>query len=564
MKLDDYLCKYGRKDFEALVTEALSYSVYLLSLVPTDVEPHQVFEKAQPLIKFLSQRPSDEVLLFLKNDFKNHFKKSNLKIGNDVIDQIFKRIKKIRESECQEEKEVQLTSKDIERALENEAELISVHPAQDFKDDRMFFMGMLKGKIFVVTSEKQILNFDEGIEQGLLFEPMTANIYRFSNQGIRNFINSKSKACPYEIFNKIETHLSRHIYFKDECHAGFLALWIMGTYCFRIFHYYPYVWITAPKRSGKTRLIEVMAPLAFNGIHVLSTTMAVIFRDVHNNLRTLLIDEAEGFTKGDKESSKEFFSLLNGGFERSGSVQRTAKDKNGNYFVESFSSYSPKCFGGIAQIDSVLQDRVIKLPMIRKGKDEIIERYKQTSELSEFLKQTRDELYCFVLDFPNEIFNRYSSLGKIRGVEHLDNRELDIWEPIFVIANLVDDAGKSEFNLTELMKGFSKRSIDLKNSDDVAQDEITKIAGMFGNLLDDKRPKKLKSGENFYFAKMVHQYFKDSKEFDFFLTQNKLTQLLKPMGINSVQRRFEGGVRKRVYIFKLEEISGWINRYKVD
>jgi hypothetical protein len=238
-----------------------------------------------------------------------------------------------------------------------------------------------------------------------------------------------------------------------------------------------------------------------------------------------------------------------------------AKDSKGNFFIERFGSYSPKCFGCIKPIDSVLEERSIKISMVRKTKEEIVDRLKRSEELITFQRKTRDALYQFALTYATDIARRYNTEGGVRGVEHLNNRDLDIWEPLFVLANLIDDQSGGRSSLTAEMAEFSAKNIRLKGFDDVAQDELTKLLFVLNNLLKDQKPMLLQSGDRAYYASEVLKYFNAAKEFAFIPSQNRLTHMLKQANITSAQRRFAGRDRERVYIFNMEDLKGLIQRY---
>jgi hypothetical protein len=150
-----------------------------------------------------------------------------------------------------------------------------------------------------------------------------------------------------------------------------------------IFRYYPYVWLNAAKGSGKSLLMEVSSAIAFNGELMTSPTEAVIFRDVSGNRITMFIDEVEQLRKRDKEAFSSVISLLNVGFSKSGLVKRVEKNNNGGFDVKKYSAYSPKMFAGINEIDDVLQDRTVKIQLLRKKEDEEVERFKDRSEINE-------------------------------------------------------------------------------------------------------------------------------------------------------------------------------------
>jgi len=59
-------------------------------------------------------------------------------------------------------------------------------------------------------------------------------------------------------------------------------------------------------------------------------------------------------------------------------------DRSGRFVVKAYSAYSPKMFAGISEIDDVLQDRTVRIPLLRKKDDETVQRYKERVKLLSF------------------------------------------------------------------------------------------------------------------------------------------------------------------------------------
>ena len=111
------------------------------------------------------------------------------------------------------------------------------------------------------------------------------------------------------------------------------------------------------KGSGKTRLLNLIASMSFEGTLQNSMTDAVLFR----TKGTLCIDEAEGFGRKGKETLVE---LLNSGYKKGVIVSRMKKKKTPDgeeQVVESYSVYRPIAIANITGIDNVLGDRCIKI-----------------------------------------------------------------------------------------------------------------------------------------------------------------------------------------------------------
>jgi hypothetical protein len=97
------------------------------------------------------------------------------------------------------------------------------------------------------------------------------------------------------------------------------AVWIAHTRCFEASGQTPYLAISsAEKRSGKTRLLEVLELLVARPWLTGRVTAAVLARKVDAERPTLLLDESDAAFRGDKEYSETLRGLLNTGHRRGG------------------------------------------------------------------------------------------------------------------------------------------------------------------------------------------------------------------------------------------------------
>jgi hypothetical protein len=101
--------------------------------------------------------------------------------------------------------------------------------------------------------------------------------------------------------------------------ADAIALWITHTHCFDAAEQTPYLAISsAEKRSGKTRLLEVLELLVARPWLTGRVTAAVLARKVDAERPTLLLDESDAAFKGEKEYAEAPRGLLKTGHRRGG------------------------------------------------------------------------------------------------------------------------------------------------------------------------------------------------------------------------------------------------------
>jgi hypothetical protein len=149
--------------------------------------------------------------------------------------------------------------------------------------------------------------------------------------------------------------------------------------------------------------------------------------------------------------------------------------------------------------------------------------------------------------------------GIIRGLEHLNNRELDIWEPIFLLANAIDSVDKSG-DLVSQMTHLSKISMKDRQSDNASQNNTCKALAVIKIMLGELIPLSVENGVYVFDAAKTLDYFKKTEEFEWIEKATSLTRQLTRIKIRAEQRRLEGE-RRRVYLINKAEFEDLCERY---
>lgn len=557
--------KYGFDIKQAEVSKAdtllsedgLSKLEAKIKAIPQDTPKTKIPALIDPILKEIAGFNIAQADAILKHTVKEHFgfTLEDLKSYEKVL-------KAYRKEPKESEDKKQLSKSDLVEILHVEEGSRIVHPAQDFINGIMSFTVKIKDDPCIVTSDKRLFTFQNAKLESFILKHESVDTARFSYKGIGAFVEDKHSVSIPKLYCRVYEYIKLFIRFPDELYLSFIALWVMGTYIFMIFRYYPYVWLQAEKQSEKTLLMEILSPIAFNGEHIINPTESVIFRDISNNLITMFIDEVEQLRKRDKDTYGSLISLLNAGFNKSGVVKRTEGTGKGGFVVKAYSAYSPKMFAGINDIDDVLQDRTVRIPLLRKKDDEIVQRYKETADILELHRTLRDELYMFALTYAKKIAGIYYTQGDvIEGMSHLSNRELDIWEPVFLLAKIIDSQSGNT-GLTDMMEVLSKKSVEEKQSDSISQNEIYKLLNVVKVLLEDVSPIGEDGNIKVFDAKEVFEYFKKSEDYEWMEKRNALTSRLKRIKIKSEQKRI-GGEKKRVYIMDVTAFQDLCERFKI-
>jgi Protein of unknown function (DUF3631) len=214
-----------------------------------------------------------------------------------------------------------------------------------------------------------------------------------------------------------------------EAQADAITLWIAHTHVFDVFGITPYLAVTsAEKRSGKTRLLEVLELLIREALPTANISDAALFRVIDKRQPTLLVDEVDALFSN-KSPREELRGILNAGYRRGAVVHRMGGSNNTS--LHTFSVYCPKAFAGIGNcLPDTIADRSIPISLKRRTRAESVERFRLRDvegeghalrdRLTDWLEPQRDHLHASRPTLPDE----------------LDDRAQDVWEPLLAIADL--------------------------------------------------------------------------------------------------------------------------------
>ena len=210
-----------------------------------------------------------------------------------------------------------------------------------------------------------------------------------------------------------------------------LVLWVLHTHTLEAADVTPYLHITsAEKRSGKTRLLEVLGLLVARPWLTGRVTAAVLVRKVDAEQPTLLLDESDAAFKSGEEYAEALRGLLNTGHRRGG-TSSLCVGQGANITYKDFSTFGAKGIAGIGKLPDTVADRSIKIELKRRAANEVVQRFR--------LRKVKPEAAAL-----GERIKRWASanLEALKGTEpdlpdELNDRAQDAWEALFAIADLV-------------------------------------------------------------------------------------------------------------------------------
>jgi hypothetical protein len=233
-----------------------------------------------------------------------------------------------------------------------------------------------------------------------------------------------------ELVNKIAEHLRRYVVFPSSSQPLALALWVIHTYAIEAADTTPYPLITSPeKRSGKTRLLEVLELLVARAWRLAGASEAVLFRKIEKDTPTLLLDELDAVFGTYAEKTEPIRAVINAGNRRGGSVARCVPP---SHDVKDFHVFCPKALAGIdtGRLPETIRDRAIVIGLHRKA-GEPVERLRY--------RRARAEAQEIVTAIEKWV---EQNLEKLDGAEpdlpeELNDRAAEGWEPLLAIADAV-------------------------------------------------------------------------------------------------------------------------------
>jgi len=268
-------------------------------------------------------------------------------------------------------------------------------------------------------------------------------------------------------------------------------LWITHTWVLEAFDYTPYLHVhSAEKRSGKTRLLDVVQLLARRAWRAVSPSVSVLFRRVERDKPSLLYDEVDTvFHDAKNNGTEEIRSLLNTGFERGATISRCV-GKNANLEIKDFDPFCGKALSGIGKVlPDTVADRCIPIELVRQSRDEKVERFRKR-DAQVLAAPIRDELEAL-----SQQIGLIDALRTARPTlpDELSDRQQDICEPLLAIAEMAgddwpqsaraalvkvctqeEDASTGVKLLADIKRIFEARSADRLTTEEIL-DGLTKI-----------------------------------------------------------------------------------------
>lgn len=253
-------------------------------------------------------------------------------------------------------------------------------------------------------------------------------LMRWRYTDIRRYLDGET-IQPGAVFAATHDLFKTYVDFRSDIESRLLTLWSIGTYFYTMFPAYPYLALNGPKNSGKSTVMRVLQPLAFNMITTSDPTGPSMFRLIHQTSCTVGIDEAERYHNPKDPGMQQIRQLLNSGYKQGMPAIRVTGD---DLKPQAFDVYSPKILAAIMGLEDILASRCIAIPMRRTTR-------KMPSFPPDFDGAAlRHQLYTLALTHFQAVYTNYFDRPELH---KLHNRSGELWSPLVALAAFFEEQG---------------------------------------------------------------------------------------------------------------------------
>lgn len=275
--------------------------------------------------------------------------------------------------------------------------------------------------------------------------------------GVTTSSTSEGTLTGCALIAEVESYIRSYVTLAETSYALVIALWAVATFIWTAFDAFPYLVVTsATKRSGKTRLLELISFVASNSRLFTDISPAALYRTINVEKPTLLLDEAEMFSS----AKSEYRSLLNTGYRRG----QTVKRHDGEY-----ETYCPKAFALIGDVHDTLRDRSVVIEM-RRGEAARRFVYAVAKEEGAALREMINATVSLKAEGITD------AVRKFEGLSFLTDRDEEIWSPLFILCRLIcpdriDELTRAAADISAAKTAKARRYLELGDQEDRMQEE---------------------------------------------------------------------------------------------
>jgi hypothetical protein len=255
--------------------------------------------------------------------------------------------------------------------------------------------------------------------------------------------NAKARARVYgppltrDLIYSMRDFIDRFIVFKNLKAPLLIGTWVVATYIYEAFEYFPILWINSPtKRCGKSKLVDILDKIVSRSSGTtINTSASALFRLTAEGC-TFLADEVESMRGADKEKFGDLMSILNSGFQKGAVVTRATRNSDE---IKRYPVYGPKVLSGINSVADTIADRSLAIKMARQSKGEKKRKEKlKFRKLKDTVNALQSDATMWTMQNARAIQKIYDNMTEEPRLTDCDDRFIDIVEPLVAVLKFAD------------------------------------------------------------------------------------------------------------------------------
>jgi Protein of unknown function (DUF3631) len=237
------------------------------------------------------------------------------------------------------------------------------------------------------------------------------------------------------LLDDVHAYLGRFVVYPTTQAHDAHALWIAHAHMMEAWDSTPRMAFLSPEpASGKTRALEVTAPLVPRPVEAINVSAAYLFRKIGGDdegLPTVLFDEIDTVFGAKAQDNDDVRGLLNAG-HRKGAVAGRCVGKGADVRTVDMPAYSALAVAGLGFLPDSLMTRAVIIRMRRRKADEKVEpfRLRLHGPAGEALKRRLEAWGAMTIGSVNMTATWPAMPAGI------ESRDADVWESLLAVADL--------------------------------------------------------------------------------------------------------------------------------
>jgi hypothetical protein len=263
----------------------------------------------------------------------------------------------------------------------------------------------------------------------------------WSQEARRKWLAGEPAPDPAEVFKGLCARFAHFLDFPKAEAPGVtatLALWAIHTYCYQAWPAVPYLFVSGPLGSGKSRVFEIVGRLVFRPLASSNTTAAALFRTLHTQGGVVLLDEAERLRDVKSPDVAEILSMLLAGYKKGGTATRLEPVGDSGFRTLAFDVFGPKALACIAGLPPALASRCIPVTMFRAAPGSDKPKRRIDGDPTRW-QDLRDQLHALAMEHGPD----FLAMSERPDVcpSGIDGRHYELWQPLLALAAWVESHG---------------------------------------------------------------------------------------------------------------------------